>query len=293
MLAPIDKMVGNTAPFAVTLYFLNHDAWSAPMICEPVNIDGSIDVKRCSKCAEYKSFLCFGPDKRAKDGLQSQCRDCKNAQERDDRKENPEKYHGYYKKNRLNNLENERAKARARYAENPEKYRELQKVRRAANPELIREKERDYRSIPEVRSRRLERRRITEKAIRDANPERHREISRRSKKKNVHKVRAATSERRSKKLQATPPWFSKQHRVAVQNLHLDALWVSMLTGTKHEVDHVHALQGENFSGLHVPWNMQVIPASINARKSNNPPANEIGMFWNFTKKQLEKLYGVK
>jgi hypothetical protein len=39
--------------------------------------------------------------------------------------------------------------------------------------------------------------------------------------------------------------------------------------------------------------MQVIPASINARKSNKPPANEIGMFWNFTKKQLEKLYGVK
>jgi hypothetical protein len=59
------------------------------------------------------------------------------------------------------------------------------------------------------------------------------------------------------------------------------------------VDHVHALRGKNFSGLHVPWNMQVIPSSINARKSNNVPANEIDVFWNFTKKQLEKFYGVK
>jgi len=263
------------------------------MICDQVNIGGSVDVKRCSKCAEYKSFLCFGPDKRAKDGLQSQCRDCKNAQERADRKENPEKYHGYYRKKRLNNLENERAKARAQYAENPEKYRELQKVRRNANPELVREKDRAYRAIPDVRSRRLERRRITEKSIRDANPERHREINRRSKKKNLHKVRAATSERRARKLQATPPWLSKKHRIVIQNLHLDAVWISMLTGVTHEVDHVHALQGENFSGLHVPWNMQVIPALINASKSNNPPVEERNMFWYFTMKELEKAYAIK
>ena len=36
----------------------------------------------------------------------------------------------------------------------------------------------------------------------------------------------------------------------------------------HEVDHVHPLMGENFSGLHVPWNLQYLPRSENRRKSN-------------------------
>jgi hypothetical protein len=65
----------------------------------------------------------------------------------------------------------------------------------------------------------------------------------------------------------------------------------MLTGVNHEVDHVHALRGENFSGLHVPWNLRVIPSSANARKSNKPPAEEHDLFFHFTMRQLERIYG--
>ena len=53
-----------------------------------------------------------------------------------------------------------------------------------------------------------------------------------------------------------------------QAYELAALRTKML-GVAFEVDHILPLQGKLVSGLHVPENLQVIPATLNRAKSNS------------------------
>lgn len=66
----------------------------------------------------------------------------------------------------------------------------------------------------------------------------------------------------------TPKWLTRQHRKQIQDTHLDAVRREIETGIPHHVDHIIPVKHDKVCGLHVPWNLQVIPATENMKKKN-------------------------
>lgn len=74
-------------------------------------------------------------------------------------------------------------------------------------------------------------------------------------------VNAKTVKRRAKKLLAIPNWLTNKHLEEIKQFYI-------ICPIGYEVDHIIPLQGKNVSGLHVPWNLQIIPLSKNRSKGN-------------------------
>jgi hypothetical protein len=98
--------------------------------------------------------------------------------------------------------------------------------------------------------------------------DKRKEYAKKYKKKNPHWNRMHESNRRARKLRAFPPWLSETHKYQIQLMSELARNLEKETGVKYHVDHIHPLKHENLCGLHVPWNLQVIPESENISKSN-------------------------
>jgi len=95
-----------------------------------------------------------------------------------------------------------------------------------------------------------------------------RETASRWQKNNKGKVNANTACRHTAKMNRQPNWLTKEDKEYIKCLYQLSAMRSRESGVKWNVDHVVPLQGENVSGLHVPWNLQVIPASDNFKKNN-------------------------
>ena len=88
-----------------------------------------------------------------------------------------------------------------------------------------------------------------------------------------------SSKQRAKRMNATPKWLTDIHLKQIQWYYSAAKMMEETSGVRHDVDHIHPLQGKNFSGLNVPWNLRVIRASENRSKAANPPKEESANFW--------------
>jgi len=82
------------------------------------------------------------------------------------------------------------------------------------------------------------------------------------------KNNAKGAKRRARKLNATPPWLTDRHYKDIRNIYAKAIRKSKRDGVKYHVDHVVPLRGKDVSGLHVPWNLQILTAEENLSKSN-------------------------
>jgi 5-methylcytosine-specific restriction endonuclease McrA len=93
--------------------------------------------------------------------------------------------------------------------------------------------------------------------------------------------RAFDAKRKAAKKNRTPEWLTEDHEWMMRETHELALRRTKITGVEWEVDHILPISGETVSGLHVPWNLQVVTRAKNRAKSNKLPSEEqfIGGGW--------------
>lgn len=107
------------------------------------------------------------------------------------------------------------------------------------------------------------------RSYRENSPEKVKSANKNWRENNRPHKTALEGKRRASKLNATPEWLTKEHHDQIKLVYAHAKECELLTGDKYHVDHIVPLQGKNVSGLHVPWNLQVLPADINIKKSNS------------------------
>ena len=114
------------------------------------------------------------------------------------------------------------------------------------------------------------------KNLRDKNPEAKREIVRKSYRKIYAEQwpaqRARLNALSAARRRASPPWLTAIHKAQIQEFYDIAKCKSVQTGIQHHVDHIIPINGEFVSGLHVPWNLQILTAAENCAKKNRVEA---------------------
>ena len=79
---------------------------------------------------------------------------------------------------------------------------------------------------------------------------------------------ALSKKYKSKKINATPSWLNESQLLAIKCKYQLAAMLNIHGVERWHVDHIVPLRGKTVSGLHVPWNLQVMPAKDNLAKGN-------------------------
>lgn len=217
-------------------------------------------TKPCSKCKVVKPFDDYCADASKKDGCSSSCRDCMRAW----RNANPEKMRAAAKKWQAANPEAVKLNRLAFYWKDPEK-------RRADTLAKYHSQKNKYRAFAAASYQRNKDVRLKEsKRWHAENRERSRQIKRAWKERNPEYLRADRARRRCLEAKSCPAWAD---RVALRQPYEEARALFLLTGQKYHVDHIIPIRHKLVCGLHVPWNLQVLPAKENMQKTNS---------WSFT-----------
>lgn len=210
------------------------------------------DTKVCKKCGISQPVSEFQKERRVKSGRQASCRTCKKEYARK-RIKNPvarEKARKNGRESYQRNRDKQAADTARYYRENRDKL-------------LSRNKARNRERYLEDEAHRLK--------IKDKN--------RQWAIKNRERVTALGREKQLRKARATPSWLSPIQQAQIQEFYDVAIAKSIQTGMNYQVDHIVALKGKAWRGLHVPWNLRVITAVDNNRKLNNPPHEMRQLFW--------------
>ena len=193
-------------------------------------------TKVCCICKVDKELINYHKNKCSKDGLQTRCKSCSNL-DKEYRK-------NYYQQNK----ESLALKQKERELENKESIRLNKKKKYQENRESILEEKKNY--YLRNRDKILEQKRL------------YRKLNRAGR-------NALEAKRYNSKKRRTPGWLTKDQLDNIKSYYWLAQDLFKISGQTYHVDHIVPLQGNNVCGLHVPWNLQVLPSDINILKSNS------------------------
>ena len=87
-------------------------------------------------------------------------------------------------------------------------------------------------------------------------------------KKHREKELFRSAQKRVKRDLSRPNNLTAEQEQQIKDFYWLAKDLTAVSGETYHVDHIVTLQGKNVCGLHVPWNLQVLPADINLSKGN-------------------------
>lgn len=218
--------------------------------------------KVCPKCQIEKDFTEFSKSSARKDGRRYECKPCAVLARKQWAAENPDRVRALNRRWVAKDPERNRAKTREWSAANPDRKKESDQAYRSENAERLREQQRGW------ALRNAENLAASRRVKRLENLESAREKNREWKRLNPDQVAAANARRKARKLQACPLWLTADHHQRMRQFYADAQQRTLSTGVPHQVDHIVPLLGVTVCGLHVPWNLQVLTAEENVKKSN-------------------------
>lgn len=85
-------------------------------------------------------------------------------------------------------------------------------------------------------------------------------------KKDPSKALADWHKRRAIKTKACPNWLTKDHKKQINEFFTTAKDLRWLSNEPLHVDHIVPLKSKEVCGLHVPWNLQILPKTENLQK---------------------------
>lgn len=190
--------------------------------------------KTCALCGVVKPMSEFYKRAEAADGYRNDCKECR-------KKVSIQNYYGKHEENKLKNREAHAARIKA----NPDwsaEYYSKNKERMKKSSQAQYQKYREARIA---------------KSVEWA-------------KNNKGKANANKKAYKAAKLRACPEWVRNdtELRWLMQEAYDLAAMRTEMFGFSWHVDHIVPLRGDIVSGLHVPWNLQVIPGRDNCSKSN-------------------------
>lgn len=188
--------------------------------------------KICRKCGVEKSLDDYPKHGAMKDGHLNICKPCVYARVKEWRKANPKRVRYLITKWRAENPEQFKKHLRKHYQKNAERVGALRRARYEKN---------------------------REKELAQCKEYQHNNPAYRNKKNATRRVAYVL---------AIPKWLTFIQQAQIEEFYEIARAKTMQTGERYHVDHIIPLRGKNVSGLHVPWNLQVLSGRENNQKFN-------------------------